>query len=93
MDNKLPLGIMKQAIMKLDSALDDLNEIANDDDIDEIDKDDFGNMSECLTNIIAAMTIKASREIDEEEFIRENIQMDKIEPYPGEVSDILDELI
>lgn len=93
MNNKLPLGIMKQAIMKLDSALDDLNEIANDDDIDEIDKGDFENMSEYLTNIIAAMTIKASREMNEEEFIRENIQMDEIAPYPGEVSNILDELI
>lgn len=93
MNNKLPLGIMKQAIMKLDSALDDLNEIANDDDIDEIDKGDFESMIECLANMLAAITIKANREISEEEFIRENINMDEIEPYPGEVVDILDEII
>ena len=90
---KLPLGIMKQAIMKLDSALSDLHEIANDDDIDELDKKDFENMSDYISNIIAAITIKASKEINEEEFIRENINMDEIEPYPGEVIDILDEII
>ncbi len=91
--NKLPLGLMKQAVMKLDSALSDLYEISNDDDIDEIDKNDFDNMSEYITNIIAAITIKASKEIGEEEFIRENINMDEIEPYPGEIGDILDEVI
>jgi hypothetical protein len=93
MNNKLPLGIMKQAVMKLDSALSDLHEIACDDDIDEIDKKDFENMSDYISNIIAAITIKASKEINEEEFIRENINMDEIEPYPGEVIDILDEII
>ena len=91
--HKLPLGIMKQAVMKLDSALSDLHEIACDDDIDETDKNDFEDMSECISNIIAAITIKASKEIGEEEFIRENINMDEIEPYPGEVKDILDEII
>ena len=92
-ESKLPLGVCKQAIMKLESVLVDFKEIAEDEDIDEKDKEDFEQMSEYIGNIIASVTLKVTKEIGEEEFLREEINMDEFEPYPEPSVDLFDEEI
>lgn len=95
MDNKLPLGLCKQATMKLDSALSDLNEVEQDPEISEEDREAFREINASLEMIMAAIYVRVMDEMDEEVFINENIDMDKIDPWPGErmVEDIMDEVI
>lgn len=95
MENKLPLGLCKQAVMKLDSALSDLAEIEQDPDITEEDREAFKEINASLEMIQAAIYVRVMDEMDEETFMSETIEMDKIDPWPGErvVDDIMDEVI
>ena len=81
-ESKLPLGICKQAIMKLDSFMTDVNEIAEDEEISKEDKEKFLYMSELSGNMLATIENMVNREMDEESFIREEIGMDEIDEYP-----------
>ena len=90
-ESRLPLGICKQAIMKLESAMNDINDIACDEDVDQVDQDDFKMMNSYLSNIISSITVKVMNEMGEDEFIAEQIDMDPIDEFPE--SDILDEKI
>ena len=94
-ESKLPLGICKQAIMKLDSFMNDINEIAEDEEISKEDKDKFLYMSEVVGNMLATIENMINREIDEEVFIKEEIGMDEIDEYPEftDEDDILDSQI
>ena len=81
-DYKLPLGLFKQSIMKLDSAMTDINEIMEDPDIDDDDRQLLGQMNEILCTMVATMVNIVHREVNEEEFIAETIPMDDIDEYP-----------
>lgn len=87
MDSKLPLGICKQCLMKLDSALEDINEIKEDEDVSEDDKQDFETMGAYIGQIMAAISNKVSREMNEDDFINENIDMDPFEDEYDEGGD------
>lgn len=91
--SKLPLGICKQAIMKLESAMVDLKEVAEDEDVSKDDREMFDSLGEYVGNVIAVITNAVMGEMEEDAFLAEELEMDEIEPYPGEVADILDELI
>lgn len=93
MEGKLPLGICKQAIMKYDSAMADVNEIINDEDIPEQQRELFRTISEYTGNIIALIYNEVQQEMNEEDFIAESIDMDEIDTWPGESSNILDDEI
>lgn len=93
MESKLPLGTCKQAIMKLESALADINEIMTDEDITEEQKNLFGILSEYTGNIIASIYNEVQKEMGEEEFISETIEMDAIDAWPGESTNIMDDTI
>lgn len=86
-ENKLPLGLIKQAILKMESALTDLREIIEDEDIEDDDKDDFVELAEYSSNIIAVLYNKVN---DDEDFINENVKMDEIGTWPGELNDIME---
>ncbi len=88
MENKLPLGLCKQAILKFESALSDVHEIMED-DIGPEQKEVFETIAEYTGNIIALIYNKVGEEMDEEEFISEQIEMDQIENWPGETDDIM----
>ena len=81
-ESRLPLGICKQAIMKLDSFMVDVNEIAEDEEISNEDKEKFLYMSELAGNMMATIENMINREMDEADFIREEIGMDEIDEYP-----------
>ncbi len=89
MEYKLPLGVCKQAILKYESALNDINEILSDEDIDDEQRETFSTIAEYTGNIIAHIYNEVSSEIGEEEFLAEQIEMDKIDNWPGENDDIL----
>lgn len=87
-DGRIPLGLCKQAFMKLSSALVDIHEIKEDDDLDEDEKHIFGQIADNLAISIAHITNIVTKEIDEEDFLNENIDMDPIDEYPEK--DIMD---
>lgn len=93
-ESKLPLGICKQAVMKLESAMADINEIAEDEDITQEQKDMFSALAESTGSMIACIVNEVSAEMGEEEFVNETIDMDAIQPWPENTSDnVLDEEI
>lgn len=88
-DGKLPLGIMKQAIMKFDSALTDIHEILGDEDLEGVNRANMEKIADITSEIMTLLTVTIAEEMDEEEFIGLKINMDPIEAFPGdEVEDI-----
>ena len=63
MENKLPLGICKQAVLKYESALNDINEILEDIN-DSEQKEVFGVIAELTGNIISHIYNQVSAEMD-----------------------------
>ena len=92
-ESRLPLGIMKQACMKLDSALNDINEVLEDQEVSDKDKEDFITIKEYIGNIMAVIMNKVLREMDEDEFLNENINMDNLNDEYEEVDSLLDNAI
>lgn len=96
MEGKFPLGLCRQAVMKLDSFAGDIREIMEDPDIDNVDKENLSKMAEMAGMMMANIVNMVSREIGEEEFLSEDFEMDNIDEYPGmmeeEYSDDLGEL-
>ena len=80
--HKLPLGLFKQACMKIDSAIADMNEIREDADIDDDSKETLTRLVEMAGTIEASLVNIIRKECGEEEFLNENIPMDEIDPYP-----------
>ena len=87
-DGKLPLGILKQAVMKLDSANTDIKDAMADEDLTPDDVEALGQVSEILQNTEAYLYSMVSQEMDEDEFANEEVEMDEISEFPE--SDILD---
>ena len=87
-DGKLPLGILKQAVMKLDSANTDIKDAMVDEDLTPDDVEALSQVSEILQNTEAYLYSMVSEEMDEDEFANEEVDMDEISEFPE--SDILD---
>ena len=91
---KLPLGLCKQAAMKLDSFISDVREIAEDEDIETEDKQDFETMAEMACTMLATIVNIVNKECEEAEFLGEKIPMDEIDQYPEpEETDIMNDEI
>ena len=90
-EGTLPLGLCKQATMKLDSFMTDVREIAEEDDLSPENKLMFNQMSELAGTMMAAIINVVSQEMDEESFIAETMDMDPIDPYPDPIVDPMDE--
>lgn len=78
----LPLGICRQSVMKLESVLNDFNEIMEDDSINDEQRYLFEVLAETTGRIMASVINLVSQEMDEDEFLGEQIEMDKIDMYP-----------
>ena len=91
-DYKLPLGLCKQAAMKLEAFISDVMEIKEDPDLEPEDKEDFETMAEIGCTMLATLINIVNKECDEHEFLGEKIPMDEIDPYPDQLddSDIMD---
>ena len=92
-DGKLPLGILRQATMKMDSFMQDMYEACEDEDVTDDQRHTFMALAEIAGNMSAQIVNVISAEMSEEDFIREEIDMDAIESYPGTNTDLLDEEI
>lgn len=90
---KIPLGICKQACMKLNSFITDIYEISEDPDIDPEDKETFIQIAEVAGVMMANIVNIVNKECDEEEFLNEDIPLDEIDKYPGDEVDIIDQTI
>lgn len=90
-DGKIPLGLCKQAALKLESFITDICEIREDPDVDESDKEDLGKMVEIAGIMEATIINMVSKECGEEEFLSVDVPMDEVGQYPGDDIDIMDE--
>lgn len=94
-DGKIPLGLCKQAALKLESFIADICEIREDPDVDDIDKANLDKMVEIAGTMEAMIVNMISKECGEEEFLAIDVPMDEVGPYPGddiEIDDIPIEL-
>ena len=92
-DGKLPLGICKQSVMKLDSFITDMHEAKEDPDINDEQRELFTNLANMAATMQAYIVNLVSSEIGEEEFLNEDFAMDDIEEYPDFTGDIMDQSI
>lgn len=92
-DGKIPLGLCKQAALKLESFITDICEIKEDPDIDPLDKEDFEKMVEIAGVMEATIVNIVSKECSEEDFIGTEVAMDEIGSYPGDEPEIVDQSI
>lgn len=81
---KIPLGLCKQAVMKLDSFITDVHEIKEDADLDPEDKQIFEQIAEISGSIMAAIVHMVSKELGEEQFLSEDFIMDDMDKYSEE---------
>ncbi|MBO4736171.1 MAG: hypothetical protein J5614_07225, partial [Paludibacteraceae bacterium] len=71
-EHKFPLGIARQAIMKLDSLMIDLSEMSQEEGLDDTIVDALGTMVEMSAMMEASLLNMVSSEMGEEEFLGEN---------------------
>lgn len=81
-ESKLPLGILRQACMKLDSFISDMAEAGEDPDIDADIRDSFVRIRE-MASLMQAQIINTvvSEGGEEEDFLNESFDMDKIDEW------------
>lgn len=93
----LPLGILRQACMKLESFSTDIREILEQEELDPADKQDFETMVELSNRMLATIVNMVNKEMGEEEFLSEQPEMDVIGEwpnlYPDEAPPLEDEII
>ena len=95
--HRLPLGLCKQIFLKVESTIHDLEEIASDDDLTTDERYEFRQMLEVQTMIGMRVLNMIKKEMNEDDFINEDIVMDSFEDEPYEDAgepvefDILDE--
>lgn len=84
----MPLGLCKQAAMKLDAFITDIHEIKEDEDLSPEDKQTFEQITEIAGSMLAAIVNMVTKEMGEEEFLSENVVMDEINENWVEGGDI-----
>lgn len=90
-NGRIPLGICKQAIMKLDSFLTDINSIKEDESLTDEEYEKFNLISENACAMMALITCMVIDEVSEEEFENMAVPMDPIDPYPEQKDMPLDD--
>jgi len=76
------MGILKQAFMKIQSFVDDIDEASEDNDLTEDEKYEFKQMVEIGTLMAMRILTIVEQEMSEDEFLNIDIPMDEIEEYP-----------
>lgn len=82
MQDRLPLGVLKQAFMKMQSFVEDIHEAADDPDLTEDERYEFNQMGEVGTIIGMRILNIVQQDMSEEDFLNIEIPMDEIEEYP-----------
>lgn len=92
--HRLPLGLCKQAFMKLASFIADIHEIREDEDLTNDEKYEFTQMAEVAGMLGARILNTIKKECSEEEFLNEEVTLDEIDLFPERIDgDILDDVI
>lgn len=78
-EGRLPLGIFKQAMMKLDSFHSDMYEIIEDEDINDEERKQCEVMAEIAYTMMSNISYIVSTEIDPDEFYDLKVEMDPFE--------------
>ena len=90
-EHRLPLGLCKQAFMKLESFIADIHEIREDEDLTHDEVYELTQMAEVGGMLGARLLNIIKKECDEEEFLSEDVSLDEIDMFPEKVDpDILD---
>lgn len=90
--HRIPLGLCKQAFMKLNSFMVDIYEIKEDEDLTEDEKYEFSQMAEVAGMLAARILNIVKKECEEEDFLNEDVTIDEIDNYPEKTEiDLLDE--
>lgn len=89
---KLPVNILRQAVMKLESAMVDIYE-AREEDMEDENKYALEGCAEIIGQVNAVIINMVAAELEEEEFLAIELGMEEIEEYPGSEKDILNEEI
>ena len=93
-ENRLPLGLCKQALMKLESFVGDIHEIREEDDLTDDEIYELTQMAEVAGILGVRLLNIVKKECNEDDFLSEEVNMDDIGLYPENVEpDILDEEI
>lgn len=95
-NHRLPLGLCKQAFMKLESFVADIHEILEDEDLTQEEKYEFIQMAEVGGLLGARLLNIVKKECNEEDFLNEDVTLDDIDLFPERETvspDILDEEI
>lgn len=90
---RLPLGLCKQASMKLEAFASDVYEILEDEALTPEEKEIFQTMRELSATMMAQLINIVRKECSEEEFLAEQVPMDAIDPWPDGTSGIMDQNI
>ena len=89
--NRLPLGLCKQAIMKIDSFIGDINEIREEEGLTPDEIYELTQMAEISGMLASRLLNIVKKECNEEDFLNEDVNMDEIGTFPShEGPDILD---
>ena len=80
-EKNIPYGILKQAFMKLESFTEDMHECLNY-DMSEEDKYECSQMMEVATTMSMRILNIVRQGMNEEDFINEKVDMDKIGQFP-----------
>ena len=92
--HRLPLGLCKQAFMKLESFIGDIHEIREDEDLTSEEIYELTRMAEVAGLLGVRLLNIVKKECGEEEFLNEEVDMDEIGLFPEQVDgDILDEIV
>lgn len=95
-EHRLPLGVCKQAFMKIESFVADIHEILEDEDLTSEERYEFLQMAEVGGLLGARLLNIVKKECDEEEFLNEDVAMDDLGLFPESEMldpDVLDEEI
>lgn len=87
----LPLALIKQTYLKMESAAGDLYEILEDEDLNDDEKAAFQSMKEQLIFMMANLINLIKNECGEDDFLAIQVPMEEVEPWPGDETDIMDE--
>ncbi|GFI46866.1 hypothetical protein IMSAGC019_02186 [Lachnospiraceae bacterium] len=76
---RVPLGLCRHAVMKLDAFMADIHEIKEDEELSPEDRQIFEQIAEISGEMMAAIVNMVTKEMGEEEFLSEDVVMDKID--------------
>lgn len=73
---RVPLGLCRHAVMKLDAFMADIHEIKEDEDLSPEDRQTFEQIVETSGEMMATIVNMVTKEIGEDEFLSENVAVD-----------------